>query len=152
MTKIGSHQTRSPKQKDKNAKRITGMSLASWSSIVALAALFVTVSLAWGVPAGVGIAYLVISALTWLVYVIDKRASRGGARRVSENTLHWLGFLGGWPGAIIAQQMHRHKSTKASFRVVFWITAALNVCAFFGLAAPVARPYWLALGRALGMG
>lgn len=128
------------------------MGLASWSPIVLFAVLFIAASLAWHVPSWTGLAYLLASVLTWVIYLIDKKAAQSGKRRVSESALHWLGLLGGWPGAIIAQQAHRHKTSKASFRVVFWITVALNVCAFCALASPVARPYWLALGRLLGLG
>ena len=34
-------------------------------------------------------------------------------------TLHWLEFLGGWPGALIAQRVIRHKNKKTSFQVDF---------------------------------
>jgi uncharacterized membrane protein YsdA (DUF1294 family) len=37
-----------------------------------------------------------------------------------------LSLIGGWPGAMVAQQLFRHKSSKASFQVVFWITVVLN--------------------------
>lgn len=32
--------------------------------------------------------------------------------RTQESTLHGLSLLGGWPGALIAQQVLRHKSKK----------------------------------------
>lgn len=40
-----------------------------------------------------------------------------------------LGLLGGWPGALVAQQRLRHKTRKTAFVVTFWITAVLNVAA-----------------------
>ncbi len=80
--------------------------------------------------------YPVLSVLTFFVYAFDKSAARQGRWRMSEKTLHWLALLGGWPGALVAQQVLRHKSSKAEFRAVFWGTAALNVAAFIFLASP----------------
>jgi uncharacterized membrane protein YsdA (DUF1294 family) len=41
--------------------------------------------------------------------------------------LHFLSFAGGWPGAALAQQFLRHKSSKREFRNIFWITVAINI-------------------------
>jgi uncharacterized membrane protein YsdA (DUF1294 family)/cold shock CspA family protein len=80
--------------------------------------------------------YMGMSALTFTLYALDKSAARKSARRTPENTLHWLALLGGWPGALFAQQLFRHKSCKTSFRVVFWITLMLNVAALGFLVSP----------------
>ncbi|WP_229508090.1 DUF1294 domain-containing protein [Massilia sp. Dwa41.01b] len=40
--------------------------------------------------------------------------------------MHVLGLLGGWPAALVAQQMFRHKTRKQSFRRAFRITVVLN--------------------------
>ncbi|GAB3605866.1 hypothetical protein GCM10027413_12750 [Conyzicola nivalis] len=82
--------------------------------------------------------YLGAGVVTFVVYAIDKRAARTGRHRISENTLHLLALLGGWPAAVIAQQTLRHKTAKRSFRAVFWVTAAANVIAFVALTTPVA--------------
>ena len=44
----------------------------------------------------------------------------------SERMLHFIAVIGGWPGALVAQRVFRHKSRKLSFRLVFWATVALN--------------------------
>lgn len=80
----------------------------------------------------VAVAYLSLSAATFVVYAWDKWAARRGARRVPESTLHLLAVLGGWPGALIARQALRHKTRKRPFRTVFWLTVAIN-CAFLAL-------------------
>lgn len=78
----------------------------------------------------------VASLVTYLVYALDKNAARRGAWRIPEVQLHLLALIGGWPGAMLAQQTLRHKSQKASFRFVFWITVMLNAAAVIGLLTP----------------
>jgi uncharacterized membrane protein YsdA (DUF1294 family)/cold shock CspA family protein len=74
----------------------------------------------------VPLAYVLASGLTFIIYGFDKLAAMNDRRRTGENTLHVMSLLGGWPGALVAQQLFRHKSKKAAFRSVFWITALLN--------------------------
>ncbi|NOJ84020.1 DUF1294 domain-containing protein [Myxococcus xanthus] len=85
--------------------------------------------------------YLGASVVTFLAYAIDKPAARRGAWRIAERALHWLALMGGWPGALVAQQVLRHKSTKAEFRTVFWATVVLNLAGFCFLASPYARVF-----------
>lgn len=40
--------------------------------------------------------------------------------------LHALELLGGWPGALLAQQLLRHKTKKTSYQVVFWLTILMH--------------------------
>lgn len=81
------------------------------------------------VPLAVPLVYALMSFVSFLVYWRDKDAAGVQESRVPENTLHMLDLLGGWPGALIAQQQFRHKTVKASFQVTFWITVLLNVLA-----------------------
>jgi uncharacterized membrane protein YsdA (DUF1294 family)/cold shock CspA family protein len=79
------------------------------------------------VPAVVPIGYLSFSVLSYLAYRRDKSAAGKGMQRTPEGTLHFVDLLGGWPGALIAQQQFRHKTVKASFQSVFWCTVLANV-------------------------
>ncbi|TVO77938.1 MAG: DUF1294 domain-containing protein [Sedimenticola selenatireducens] len=74
--------------------------------------------------------YLAVSIFTFILYALDKSAAKSGAWRTEERTLHLLSLAGGWPGALIAQQRLRHKSSKQSFQFTFWLTVLLN-CALF---------------------
>ena len=76
------------------------------------------------------IAYLILSALTFMTYAFDKSAARAGRWRTPENTLHVLSLAGGWPGALLAQQLLRHKTSKHGFARVFWATVVINFGAF----------------------
>ena len=73
-----------------------------------------------------------ISAGTLLVYGWDKWQAKRGGWRVSERTLHRMAFLGGWPGAWLAQRWFRHKTVKKTFRRIFWLAPALHVALIVG--------------------
>ena len=83
-----------------------------------------------GLPFIVLGAYLFISTVTYLAYAIDKSSAQAGHWRISENALQLLALAGGWPGALVAQQILRHKSKKGSFRIVLWIAVLLNCAGF----------------------
>lgn len=71
-------------------------------------------------------AYGIVSVLAFLLYWSDKRKARVDHWRTPENVLHALEFAGGWPGALLAQQVFRHKTRKVSFQLVFWIIVLLH--------------------------
>lgn len=85
--------------------------------------------------------YLGMSAISLGMYALDKSAARKGSQRTPENTLHLLSLAGGWPGAMYAQQLLRHKSRKTSFRVVFWLTVIANVAGLIFLLSPYGSPH-----------
>lgn len=105
----------------------------SWSVlgafVVALSVACLVLDLPWWMPA----LYGVVSLVTIAAYGVDKAAARRGRRRIAEQTLLFLGLFGGWPGALLAQQLLRHKTRKRSFRRVFWATVVINVAALTGL-------------------
>jgi uncharacterized membrane protein YsdA (DUF1294 family) len=47
-----------------------------------------------------------------------------------------LGLACGWPGALLAQQLLRHKTAKGSFVATFWGTVVVNVAGFVALHSP----------------
>ena len=49
--------------------------------------------------------YLGASLVTFAAYALDKSAAQKGQWRTRESTLHLLGLIGGWPGALIAQRV-----------------------------------------------
>lgn len=116
-------------------------STAQWGgatlfAIPAFLLVYLATALFWRVPLVVGAAYAGMSVICFLTYAHDKFAAQTGAWRTPESTLHLLGLLCGWPGALLAQQFLRHKSTKAEFRSAFWATVVLNVGAFLVLSYP----------------
>jgi uncharacterized membrane protein YsdA (DUF1294 family) len=91
-------------------------------------------------PVGILMLYLAASGASVIAYGVDKSAAQSGRWRIAETTLHVLGLIGGWPGALIAQRMFHHKSRKASFQAVFLATVALNCGALLW--------YWLTVAGA----
>lgn len=113
--------------------------VASYLAIPAFMVLYVAAAFLWEVPAWVVGVYAGASILAFATYGIDKFAAVSDSWRIPEYVLLLTGLLGGWPGAIIAQQVMRHKSSKASFRSAFWHTVFLNVVAFVALASPLGQ-------------
>ena len=69
----------------------------------------------------------------------------GGAKgqwRTPEKTLQMLALAGGWPGAVLAQQWLRHKSSKTRFQLQFWCMALLNAVLIFWLLSPYGGICW----------
>ncbi|MCC5972087.1 MAG: DUF1294 domain-containing protein [Pararhodobacter sp.] len=54
--------------------------------------------------------------LAWWAFAHDKRAAIGGQRRISEDRLLAIAFLGGALGAKLAQMILRHKIRTEPFR------------------------------------
>ncbi|ATF93823.1 DUF1294 domain-containing protein [Cedecea neteri] len=71
--------------------------------------------------------FVLVNVLTLLVYGGDKLAAVKAWRRVPETTLLIFGLLGGWPGAIFAQQLFRHKTQKQPFKSRFFLTVIINI-------------------------
>lgn len=76
----------------------------------------------------------VLSGLAFLLYRSDKRAAERGTWRTPEATLLSVGLLGGWPGALVARALFRHKTRKQPFVALYWITVVVH-CAVLAWAA-----------------
>lgn len=70
-----------------------------------------------------------LSLITLTLYGLDKRAAARQAQRTPEKTLHLLALAGGWPGALIARPLFRHKTRKQPFTSIFWLTVFVSVAA-----------------------
>lgn len=76
-------------------------------------------------------AYPVASLICLLLYWQDKQQARTQAWRTPEKVLHASELLGGWPGALLAQQLFRHKTRKVSYQLVFWGIVLLHQLFWF---------------------
>lgn len=129
-----------PKASSKSAPRGNSSGPWSWlavSPIPLFIFLYFLLNLQWPLPPWWALSYLLLSLLCFVIYALDKAAAKAGRWRTPENTLHLLALLGGWPGALLAQQWLRHKSSKLAFRIVFWMTVVLNIALFLLFTTPL---------------
>jgi uncharacterized membrane protein YsdA (DUF1294 family) len=106
-------------------QRFAHVKLVVYSAICALplvGAAWMLVKGSW-LPAAI---YPILSAIAMLLYWRDKRQARADGWRTPEKVLHAVELLGGWPGALLAQQLFRHKTRKLSFQLVFWLIVLLH--------------------------
>lgn len=95
--------------------------------IPAFALLLGALHLAHPLPRPIPLLYGALSTALFLVYGMDKWAARRGGARVAEFSLHLVALMGGWPGALLGQQIFRHKTAKPLFLRLTWAMAALNI-------------------------
>jgi uncharacterized membrane protein YsdA (DUF1294 family) len=84
--------------------------------------------------------YVGVSLTAFLLYRHDKQQAGAAGQRIPEKWLHAVELLGGWPGALLAQQIYRHKTRKVSFQVVCWLIVLVHVAGWAGRL-------WLEWGR-----
>lgn len=140
----------------KRPRMASFMPVAAIVTVVAVAAglLAVVAGLAavGRLPLIVPLIYLPASAAAFLTYAWDKSQAGQNRWRVSERTLLLLGLIGGWPGALFAREMLRHKTKKRPFIAAFWLTAVLNCGILVGLLSPPGQVWvrqWAAMESSL---
>jgi len=93
--------------------------------------------------------YYGASIITYGCYSRDKTAAQNAGRRTPELTLHLMSLVGGWPGALIAQMLLRHKTRKLSFLVGYWFTVIVNFIALGVILGKGVSPVKVLLGAAI---
>ena len=102
---------------------------ARWPMVVVLGffVMLLTATLATTLPLYIVLLYAGMSLLTFFVYWWDKRRAQKEKQRTPEKRLQLLSLLGGWPGALLAQNYLRHKSQKRAFLVTFFFALLSNI-------------------------
>lgn len=117
-----------------------GVPAATAASLVFFALLGV-LAVVGVLPVFVVVASVLMSLFAFALYRADKSAAIQGARRTPEATLQVVSLLGGWPGALIAQRVYRHKTRKQPFQTLFWVTVVTNCAALIWVAAGQPLPF-----------
>jgi uncharacterized membrane protein YsdA (DUF1294 family)/cold shock CspA family protein len=107
---------------------LAGLFLASVAALV----------LAGKLPFLIFVLYFCSSLVTFMVYAWDKSSAKNSRRRIAESSLHLLGLIGGWPGALVARHSFRHKTKKQSFIFAFWGSVVGNCILLAWLLTPQA--------------
>lgn len=74
--------------------------------------------------------YAVFSLITFGTFFLDKRRAQLDLQRTPERTLHILSLLGGFPGALAAMAIVRHKNRKPMFVFITMACALLHALAW----------------------
>ncbi|WP_299002107.1 DUF1294 domain-containing protein [uncultured Shewanella sp.] len=83
-----------------------------------------------------------MSLVTFCAFAIDKSAARKSKWRTKERTLHLLSLLCGWPGALIAQKILRHKTKKQPFKKWLYFVIFINILIMYTvLFTPIRIPF-----------
>ena len=85
------------------------------------------------------LAWIGINLIAFLAFGWDKRQAERDGSRIAERTLIGLALFGGALGALIGQQVFRHKTKKQPFRTLLWLAAVINLLA----AVVIFRFDWL---------
>jgi len=119
-------QTRAAGRTDRTSVRFLKLKLVAMALLCALP-LYGVVSI--GLRGGSWLpvlVYPVLSAIAFGLYGHDKSQARKQGPRTPEKLLHATELLGGWPGALVAQQAFRHKTRKVSYQMVFWLIVLMH--------------------------
>ncbi|QKZ05440.1 DUF1294 domain-containing protein [Pseudomonas eucalypticola] len=110
--------------------RYLKLKLAVWVLLCALPMAGVVLQFMRGGRPVVLLVYVLLSLIAAGLYWRDKHQARTEGRRTPEKVLHLVELLGGWPGALVAQQLFRHKTRKVSYQVVFWLIVLVHQAAW----------------------
>lgn len=84
-----------------------------------------------------GLSWLLMSVITFILFYSDKAKAVRGRRRITEKKLLTLSFFGGALGALLAMYSVRHKNRKMKFKLLVPLFALLHlflayqVCVYF---------------------
>jgi uncharacterized membrane protein YsdA (DUF1294 family)/cold shock CspA family protein len=114
---------------------------SAWRLEAGLAGLAAQVALVLllGLPVALIAVLAALNLVTFFLYWLDKRAAQAEGQRTPENSLHLAALLGGWPAALMAQRLLRHKSLKQPFQTIFWLTVMMNSFMLLWLGSAMGR-------------
>lgn len=126
-----------PGKKASKARKSGKPSKSKLSFAILIACLYfaalVAAIIIWQQTIYILVSHIVFSFLSFSSYAKDKYYAEKKRWRIKESRLHFYSLIGGWPGALVAQQVLRHKTSKLSFQSTFWLSVllSLGITAYF---------------------
>lgn len=113
--------------------RNRNLSTSTFFFCLALVIVLTGLLIVWSMPGW--LAYLTaISLVTFGTFGWDKFQAKRSRRRIPENCLFALTFIGGTLGSLAGQRVFRHKTAKNQFQRAFWIVVGLQVLVLIAFA------------------
>jgi len=72
---------------------------------------------------------IIVNLTAFVLFYYDKHAAQDRLWRISEGTLLLVALIGGSVGAIVGQQVMRHKTRKEPFRTMLYSIPVLQIVA-----------------------
>lgn len=90
---------------------------------------------------------IAINVAAFVCFGVDKRRALEERQRLPEWHLLTMAFLGGAAGAVLGQQIFRHKTRKQPFRAILIGAVVLNIALAAFVLSPELRAYVMGLIR-----
>jgi uncharacterized membrane protein YsdA (DUF1294 family) len=71
--------------------------------------------------------FLIVNCLTFVIAGYDKYLAIKNKRRIPENTLFFFEAIGGTIGLLLAMLLFRHKTSKTSFIIKFFLILLIQL-------------------------
>ena len=81
----------------------------------------------------VGNYILIINAISFITYGIDKLLAKHNQSRISEKTLLLFGFFLGFLGCVLGMKVFKHKTIKNSFKTSVYLIFLIHIVIFMYL-------------------
>lgn len=78
--------------------------------------------------------FWILNVIGFLLNAFDKLQAKSYKKRIPETTLLTFVFFGGTLGSGLAMLLFRHKTSKTSYLIKFWLIVMLQILMFFFLA------------------
>lgn len=81
----------------------------------------------WSYPLQVGLFYLILTSLLWLVCVLEWRAERHNKPVTGDAAMLFLCGIGGWPGALTGAYLFRLQARSLVYSTLLFIVIVIHI-------------------------